>query len=128
MTILVCQHSHAQAVFDPTFISQRKLSINTSHVHRRNSNNKYRCWDGKNLDSPDHKAHVAYPTSGPANFLSLGGNCPSSHPVRIPQLMYEVVWDTTPFNDRSQWPTDGSQPFYFSYGDNTGYGQHGMRS
>jgi hypothetical protein len=38
--------------------------------------------------------------------------------------MYEVVWDTTPFNDKSLWPTDGSQPFYFSYGDNTGYGQH----
>jgi hypothetical protein len=39
--------------------------------------------------------------------------------------MYEVVWDTTPFNDKNLWPTDGSQPFYFSYGDNTGYGQHG---
>jgi hypothetical protein len=38
--------------------------------------------------------------------------------------MYEVVWDTTPFNDKSLWPADGSQPFYFSYGDNTGYGQH----
>ncbi|OCL06293.1 hypothetical protein AOQ84DRAFT_390285 [Glonium stellatum] len=82
------------------------------------------CWDGKNLDSPDHKAHIAYPTSGPATFLSLGGDCPSTHPVRIPQLMYEVVWDTTPFNDKNEWPTDGSQPFYFSYGDNTGYGQH----
>ncbi|KAF2262975.1 hypothetical protein CC78DRAFT_497579 [Lojkania enalia] len=82
------------------------------------------CWDGKNLDSPDHKSHVAYPTSGPADFLSLGGSCPSTHPIRIPQLMYEVVWDTTPFNDQSMWPTDGSQPFYLSYGDNTGYGQH----
>jgi len=39
--------------------------------------------------------------------------------------MYEVVWDTTPFNDKSLWPTDGSQPFYLSYGDNTGLGQHG---
>ncbi|KAF2196442.1 hypothetical protein GQ43DRAFT_476327 [Delitschia confertaspora ATCC 74209] len=82
------------------------------------------CWDGKNLDSPDHKSHVTYPTSGPATFLSLGGNCPSTHPVRIPQLMYEVVWDTTPFNNKADWPVDGSQPFYFSYGDNTGYGQH----
>jgi hypothetical protein len=82
------------------------------------------CWDGKNLDSPNHKDHVAYPTSGPATFLSLGGTCPSTHPVRIPQLMYEVVWDTTPFNDKSQWPTDGSQPFYLSTGDNTGLGQH----
>ncbi|KAI4868812.1 hypothetical protein F4820DRAFT_408780 [Hypoxylon rubiginosum] len=80
------------------------------------------CWDGKNLDSPNHQDHVAYPTSGPANFLSLGGSCPSTHPIRIPQLMYEVVWDTTQFN--SLFPTDGSQPFYLSTGDNTGYGQH----
>lgn len=36
--------------------------------------------------------------------------------------MYEVVWDTTKFN--SEWPTDGSQPFYLSTGDNTGLGQH----
>ncbi|KAI1660576.1 hypothetical protein F4813DRAFT_350352 [Daldinia decipiens] len=82
------------------------------------------CWDGKNLDSPNHQDHVAYPTSGPANFLSLGGSCPSTHPIRIPQLMYEVVWDTTKFNDKNEWPTDGSQPFYLSTGDNTGYGQH----
>ncbi|KAH8205312.1 hypothetical protein TruAng_000559 [Truncatella angustata] len=82
------------------------------------------CWDGKNLDSPDHKSHVAYPVSGPATFLSLGGACPSTHPVRIPQLMYEVVWDTTPFNNANDWPTDGSQPFYLSTGDNTGLGQH----
>jgi len=82
------------------------------------------CWDGKNLDSPDHKSHVAYPKTGPANFLTLGGDCPSTHPVRIPQLMYEVVWDTTEFNNKAEWPADGSQPFYFSYGDNTGFGQH----
>ena len=83
------------------------------------------CWDGKNLDTPNHQDHVAYPTSGPADFLSLGGSCPSTHPVRIPQLMYEVVWDTTKFNDRSQWPADGSQPFVLSTGDSTGLGQHG---
>ena len=38
--------------------------------------------------------------------------------------MYEVVWDTTPFNNKAEWPADGSQPFYFSYGDNTGFGKH----
>jgi len=35
------------------------------------------------------------------------------------------VWDTTQFNNKADWPTDGSQPFYLSTGDNTGYGQHG---
>ncbi|KAF2014368.1 hypothetical protein BU24DRAFT_451437 [Aaosphaeria arxii CBS 175.79] len=85
------------------------------------------CWDGKNLDSPDHKAHVAYPKAGPATFTgsSVGGDCPSTHPVKIPQIMLEIVWDTRQFNNKADWPTDGSQPFVLSTGDPTGYGQHG---
>jgi hypothetical protein len=39
--------------------------------------------------------------------------------------MYEVVWDTTKFNNRNEWPSDGSQPFVLSTGDPTGLGQHG---
>ncbi|KAL1865139.1 hypothetical protein VTK73DRAFT_5464 [Phialemonium thermophilum] len=80
------------------------------------------CWDGKNLDSPDHMSHVAYPSSG---TFESGGPCPATHPVGIPQLFYEVVWDTRPFNDKSLWPEDGSQPFVWSQGDATGYGTHG---
>ena len=114
--------SHAQAVFAPISISQRKFSIELTHYLHGN-NVTLSCWDGVNLDSPNHQDHVAYPTSGPANFLSLGGNCPSTHPVRIPQLMYEVVWDTTAFNNKADWPATG-QPFVLSQGDETGYGQH----
>ncbi len=73
-----------------------------------------RCWDGKNLDSPDHKSHVAYPASG---SFETTGPCPASHPVRIPQVMYEVMWDTREFNDPSVWPEDGSQPFMYSMED-----------
>ena len=47
------------------------------------------CWDGKNLDSPNHQDHVAYPVNGPAAFLNTG-DCPASHPIKIPQLMLEV--------------------------------------
>ncbi|KAF2655624.1 hypothetical protein K491DRAFT_657894 [Lophiostoma macrostomum CBS 122681] len=79
------------------------------------------CWDGVNLDSPDHRSHVAYPESG--SFES-GGPCPASHPVHIPQILYEVAWDTRAFNDPNDWPEDGSQPFVFSMGDPTGYGTH----
>ncbi len=39
--------------------------------------------------------------------------------------MFEVVWDTSSFNDKSSWPADGSQPFILSMSDSTGYGQHG---
>ncbi|KAK3320204.1 hypothetical protein B0T19DRAFT_451501 [Cercophora scortea] len=80
------------------------------------------CWDGKNLDSPDHMAHVAYPSSG---TFETNGPCPATHPVKIPQLFYEVVWDTTKFNDKALWPADGSQPFVWSQGDATGFGTHG---
>ncbi|KAF1953472.1 hypothetical protein CC80DRAFT_494753 [Byssothecium circinans] len=80
------------------------------------------CWDGKNLDSPDHKSHVTYPVNG---TFESGAPCPTSHPVKIPQILYEVAWDTRAFNDPSEWPEDGSQPFVFSTGDGTGYGTHG---
>ncbi|KAI2619834.1 hypothetical protein GGS26DRAFT_320916 [Hypomontagnella submonticulosa] len=82
------------------------------------------CWDGERLDSPNHQDHVAYPIGGPSSFATTG-TCPSTHPIKIPQLMLEIVWDTTAFNDPNDWPEDGSQPFVLSTGDSTGYGQHG---
>src|SRR5438045_2847655 len=42
------------------------------------------CWDGVNLDSPNHRDHVAYPESG---TFESGGPCPSTHPVRLPQIL-----------------------------------------
>ncbi|KAF2190425.1 hypothetical protein K469DRAFT_697695 [Zopfia rhizophila CBS 207.26] len=80
------------------------------------------CWDGKNLDSPDHISHMSYPASG--TFESQGP-CPASHPERMPQLMYEVIFETKDFNNKNDWPADGSQPFVWSFGDGTGYGSHG---
>ncbi|KAK3381065.1 hypothetical protein B0H63DRAFT_196030 [Podospora didyma] len=74
------------------------------------------CWDGTNVDSPDHQSHVAYP---------VNKKCPSTHPVAIPEVFYETYWDTRPFNDKALWPADGSQPFVWSFGDATGYGNHG---
>jgi hypothetical protein len=75
------------------------------------------CWDGVNLDSPDHKSHVAYPTQEYDN-----GPCPATHPVRIISIFIEVTWHTEQFDD--MWYGD-SQPFVFSFGDPTGYGIHG---
>ncbi|RYO17372.1 hypothetical protein AA0121_g5910 [Alternaria tenuissima] len=77
------------------------------------------CWDGKNVDSPNHQDHM-YNTAKEA--FSPAGACPSSHPVRMPQVAYETLWDTTQFNN--MWPKDGSNPFFLSYNDNKGYGTH----
>ena len=35
------------------------------------------CWDGRRLDSADHKSHMAYATRA---------GCPSTHPVEVPQI------------------------------------------
>ena len=35
------------------------------------------CWDGRRLDSPDHKSHMAYATRA---------GCPSTHPIEVPQI------------------------------------------
>jgi len=79
------------------------------------------CWDGKNLDSPDHMSHMSYPEEG---TFESGGRCPDSHPVRVGQVMYEVVWDASAFKD--EWEEGGGgQPFVWSMGDGTGFANHG---
>ncbi|KAJ4417140.1 hypothetical protein N0V82_006340 [Gnomoniopsis sp. IMI 355080] len=71
------------------------------------------CWNGVDLDSANHQDHVAYSGTGATG----GGACPSTHPVKLPQVMYELMWNVTTFQqDRSIWPTDGSNPFTYSMG------------
>jgi hypothetical protein len=41
------------------------------------------CWDGVNLDSPNHQSHMSYPVF--AN-LPARSTCPPSHPVPLPQI------------------------------------------
>ncbi|KIM43436.1 hypothetical protein M413DRAFT_381186 [Hebeloma cylindrosporum] len=75
------------------------------------------CWDGVNVDSPNHVSHVAY-LSGLDN-----GACPSTHPVPLLKLLYEVTWDVHAF--ASRWdPSKNAWPFVYATGDPTGYSWH----
>ncbi|KAJ3512961.1 hypothetical protein NMY22_g15182 [Coprinellus aureogranulatus] len=49
------------------------------------------------------------------------GTCPESHPVHIPALFFETVWDTKELN--KLWPEGAEQPYVLSMGDPTGYGR-----
>ncbi|MFL5582733.1 MAG: DUF1996 domain-containing protein [Gemmatimonadaceae bacterium] len=49
------------------------------------------CWDGVNVDSPDHKSHVAYPVY--RNPPQRSG-CPASHPVPLPEITEHFDWLT----------------------------------
>lgn len=42
------------------------------------------CWNGKDLDSADHKSHMAY---------SVRGVCPTGYPVPVPALTVHVKYD-----------------------------------
>jgi len=49
------------------------------------------CWNGKDLDSPNHRSHMAYPDE------VMTGGCPAGFPVKFPGLFYETIWDTFAF-------------------------------
>lgn len=72
------------------------------------------CWDGKNLDSHDHKSHVAFATDGKCTD--------PAYPVTLPQIRVEVHWDTTKLSPLAKLALNPKQPFVFSNSDATGYG------
>ncbi|KAM3519547.1 hypothetical protein NHJ13051_007425 [Beauveria bassiana] len=71
------------------------------------------CWDGQNLDSSNHKDHMAFPAVGAYNF----GVCPASHPTAILSVFYEFFYDTGALEDPNR--------LVWAMGDPTGYGLHG---
>ncbi|KAF9634771.1 Carbohydrate-binding WSC [Lasiodiplodia theobromae] len=75
------------------------------------------CWNGVDVDAPDHISHIAYPIDGAFD----GGRCPSTHPKHIMTLFFEVTYNTQAFT----WWDKSTQPFVLSTGDPTGYGMHG---
>lgn len=70
------------------------------------------CWNGKDIDSPDHSSHVQYPA------LVMDGTCPEGYETRLVSLFYETIWNTYAFKDQ-----DGY--FALANGDPTGFGYHG---
>jgi hypothetical protein len=72
------------------------------------------CWDGVNLDSANHKSHMAYPT---------GSGCPATHPVGLPVITYNVYTEVGPGQDATRWKLssdsyDAAQPGgYSAHGD-----------
>lgn len=50
------------------------------------------CWDGVNLDSPDHKSHMAY--SKRVSNSPVIDECPASHPRSVPSLQVIISYPT----------------------------------
>ena len=71
------------------------------------------CWNGRDLDSTDHRSHMAYPVSGA---------CPSTHPVALPEISFHILY-TVPAGGNVNWRLssdmyDPSKPGgYSAHGD-----------
>jgi uncharacterized protein DUF1996 len=64
------------------------------------------CWDGKNLDSPNHRDHVAY---------SGVSGCPSTHPYLLPVFTMGAWYTTDASLDRSgTWEAGRTVTWHFS--------------
>ncbi|WP_214104579.1 DUF1996 domain-containing protein [Acrocarpospora catenulata] len=62
------------------------------------------CWNGTDLDSPDHKSHMSYP---------VGNGCPPTHPVVVPKLRMVIRY------------TLNGDPANFRLSSGPGYTMHG---
>jgi len=51
------------------------------------------CWDGVNLDSPDHRSHVLYANNG---------SCPAGFPVQLPMITMRIKY-SVPSGGASAW-------------------------
>jgi hypothetical protein len=70
------------------------------------------CWDGVNLDSPDHKSHLSAKNEG---------RCPSSHPVPLPEITFNVRWPTGSKGAANWRLSSDNYPYT---GTNAGYSAH----
>lgn len=59
------------------------------------------CWDGRNLDSPDHRSHM----SGPVQLQRAPWtwSCPSTHPVALPVVTLNVQYPIRAGDDTARW-------------------------
>jgi Domain of unknown function (DUF1996) len=52
------------------------------------------CWNGRDLDSDDHKSHMSYP---------VNGACPDTHPVAIPEITFNIYYEVPEGTRSSDW-------------------------
>lgn len=58
------------------------------------------CWDGVNLDSPDHKSHMSIQEW---NNTTKKVQCPASHPVELPMIAEKVRYMVTEAGSPARW-------------------------
>ncbi|WP_229956521.1 DUF1996 domain-containing protein [Parasphingorhabdus litoris] len=68
------------------------------------------CWDGVNLDSPDHRSHMAQPSYGNWGYAK----CPDTHPYVVPTFTLGAWYTTDDTLDRTGNLDPMAETWYFS--------------
>ena len=95
---------------------QQALSLCSAGEHLDMAQSTPECWDGKNIDSADHRSHLV--------FLLRDANtgkefCPSTHPYLIPRLHFQRFFTIRPDDITSTWHLSSDMP-----GDTPGSSAH----
>jgi hypothetical protein len=80
------------------------------------------CWDGKNLDSADHKSHMAVRGSTWPPETRAPNGCPLTHPVQLFDLSYNIHYHVGPDDDVSRWRLASDT---YEWSKPAGYSAHG---
>jgi hypothetical protein len=77
------------------------------------------CWDGRNLDSPDHKSHMSYPVGIAQAPWYV---CPATHPVPLTEISFNISYTVQTANATRSWRLSSD-----TYDRNlpAGYSSHG---
>jgi hypothetical protein len=90
-----CGESYKNSDFPPTCPAGTQLNVRYQAPS---------CWDGKYLDTPDHKSHMAYP---------VNGRCTIGHPVALPMIEFKMAFPVN--GDLSQVRLSSGRGFSFHY-------------
>ncbi|MEV0848564.1 DUF1996 domain-containing protein [Streptomyces sp. NPDC049954] len=70
------------------------------------------CWDGKNLDTPDHTSHMAYPVVKEGTNNNV---CPADHPVALPMIEFKMAWPVNGDTSKLRLASGAAHTFHYDF-------------
>ncbi|MHC3472844.1 DUF1996 domain-containing protein [Streptomyces sp. 7R007] len=70
------------------------------------------CWDGRYLDTPDHKSHMAYPVVKPGTNDNI---CPADHPVALPMIEFKMAFPVNGDMSRVRLASGAGHTFHYDF-------------
>lgn len=64
------------------------------------------CWNGVDLDSANHKSHMAYP---------VNGECPAGYPVPVPMIEFKLSWPVSGDLTNVQFSSGRGYSFHYDF-------------